>query len=290
MFMPRLSRLLAVMAALLPFIALSGPLSAQTGKDIPAAIVNGKKIMRSDVLHAYESLPNSVKQHGLEAIYPRLLDRMIEQKLLVAEGRKKNMANDPAVKARMKEVEDAVIGDVYLNKLIEKNISPEYLQSEYKAFLAQNPPTEQVHARHILLKTEADAQNVIKHVEAGQDFQEAAKQYSTGPSASSGGDLGFFKRGDMVKPFSDAAFAMKPGEVSKVPVKTRFGWHVIQVVERRTVQPPTFEQVKPQLIKRISRNIAADVLQKLVDGAKVERFDLEGKPMAPEVAPAPAPQ
>lgn len=288
--MPRLSRLLAVMAALLPFIALSGPLSAQTGKDVPAAIVNGKKIMRSDVLHAYETLPNSVKQHGLEAIYPRLLDRMIEQKLLVAEGRKKNMANDPAVKARMKEVEDAVIGDVYLNKLIEKNISPEYLQSEYKAFLAQNPPTEQVHARHILLKTEADAQNVIKHVEAGQDFQEAAKQYSTGPSASSGGDLGFFKRGDMVKPFSDAAFAMKPGEVSKVPVKTRFGWHVIQVVERRTVQPPTFEQVKPQLVKRISRNIAADVLQKLVDGAKVERFDLEGKPMAPEPAPAPAPQ
>jgi peptidyl-prolyl cis-trans isomerase C len=287
--MLRLSRAVAVVAALLPAIAFSGQSLAQAGQDIPVAVVNGAKIMRSEVLRAYETLPENVRQHGIEAVYPRLLERMIQQDLLVAEGRKQKMADDPSVKARMKEVEDAIIGDVYLNKLIEKNISPEFLQNEYKAFLEQNPPTEQVHARHILLKTETDAKNVIGHVAAGKKFEDAAREFSTGPSASSGGDLGFFKREDMVAPFSDAAFAMKAGEISKEPVKTRFGWHVIQVVERRTVAPPTFEELKPQLMQRVGRNVAGEVMQKLVDGAKIQRFDLEGAPLVPSSARTPAP-
>lgn len=284
--MSRLCHVAAVVAAILPVLAMPLPSVAQSGQDIPVATVNGQPVMRSEVLRAYERLPENVRQHGLEAIYPRLLERMIQQKLLIAEGRKNKMAEDPAVVSRMKQVEDAIIGEIYLNKLIEKNISPEFLQSQYDEFVAQNPPAEQVHARHILLKTEADANNVIGHVAGGKKFEDAAREFSTGPSASSGGDLGFFKREDMVKPFSDAAFAMQPGEVSKAPVKTRFGWHVIQLVERRTVEPPTFEELKPQLMQRAGRNVAADVMQQLVDGAKVERFDLDGAPLAP----APAPQ
>lgn len=283
--MPRPSYLCAVIAAMLSAVAFSGQSMAQAGQDIPVATVNGQNVMRSDVLRAYEGLPENVRQSGLEAVYPRLLERMIQQEILVTEGREKKLADDPAVKARVKQVEDAIIGDVYLNQLIEQNMAPDFLENQYKEFLAQNPPTEQVHARHILLKTETDAKNVIGHIATGKEFQDAAKEFSTGPSASNGGDLGFFKREDMVKPFSDAAFGMKAGEVSKDPVKTKFGWHVIQVVERRKVEPPTFEQLKPQLMQRAGRNVAAEVMQKLVDGAKVERFNLDGTPLVPATTP-----
>lgn len=288
--MPRPSHALAVLAILLPAMAVPGLSVAQTQGDVPAAVVDGQKIMRSTVLREYEGLPDSIKQQGgLEAIYPRLLDRIIQQQLLVQQGRKNNMAKDPDVVARMKDLEDAVIGEFYLNRLIEKNMAPDFLENQYKAFLAQNPPTEQVHARHILLKTETDATNVIGHLAAGKDFEDAAKEFSTGPSAPNGGDLGFFKKEDMVKPFADAAFAMKAGEISKAPVKTRFGYHVIQVVERRTDNPPSFEEMKPQLMQGAGRNIAIEVMEKLMGSAKVERFELDGTPMesAPAVAPKP---
>jgi len=284
--MPRLNNVVAVVAVMLSAMAFSGQAMAQAGQDIPVATVNGENVMRSEILRQYEGLPDNVKQGGLESVYPRLLERMIQQSLLVRQGRENNLADDPAVKARVEQFEDAIIADSYLNKLIEQNMAPEFLQNQYNEFLAQNPPTEQVHARHILLKTEADATNVIGHIAAGKAFQDAAKEFSTGPSASNGGDLGFFKREDMVKPFSDAAFGMTDGEVSKAPVKTRFGYHVIQVVERRKTEPPTFEQLKPQLMQRAGRNVAIEVMQKLVDDAKVERFNLDGAPLAP----APEPQ
>ena len=289
--MPRLCHALAALAIFLPVAAVPGLSVAQTDADIPVAVVDGKKIMRSTVLREFEALPDSIKQQGgLEAIYPRLLDRVIQQQLLVTEGRQKKMATDPLVVARMKYLEDAMIGEVYLNRLIEQNMSPDFLQNQYNAFLAQNPPSEQVHARHILLKTETDATNVIGHLAAGKKFEDAAKEFSTGPSAPNGGDLGFFKKEDMVKPFADAAFAMKPGEISKAPVKTRFGYHVIQLVERRTTQPPTFEEMKPQLMQRAGRNVAVEIMAKFMESAKIERFELDGTPMEPAPAAAPKPQ
>ena len=139
--MPRLCHALAALAIFLPVAAVPGLSVAQTDADIPVAVVDGKKIMRSTVLREFEALPDSIKQQGgLEAIYPRLLDRVIQQQLLVTEGRQKKMATDPLVVARMKYLEDAVIGEVYLNRLIEQNMSPDFLQNQYNAFLAQNPP------------------------------------------------------------------------------------------------------------------------------------------------------
>jgi peptidyl-prolyl cis-trans isomerase C len=204
---------------------------------------------------------------------------MIQQHLLVINGRKHNMAENEVVKRRLKRLEDALIGEVYLNQLVEQNLTPGLLDQRYKAFIEQNPPADEVHARHILVKTETDAKNVIGHLDAGKSFEDAAKEFSTGPSATSGGDLGYFKRGDMVKPFSDAAFAMKAGDVTPVPVKTRFGWHVIKVEDRRTTTAPSFREMKPRLVREAGRNIAMGVMQQLVEAAKVERFTLEGKPM-----------
>lgn len=271
----------ALAAIISTFMALP-PATAQTSApadDVVVAKVEGTPIYRSAVLRVFRGLPRKVTEKGIEAIYATLLERIIQQQLLVINGRKTNLAADPQVKARLKELEDVVIGEVYLNRLIEKSMAPGFLKKQYKNFIRKNPPSEQVHARHILLKTETDAKNVIGHIAAGKKFEDAAREFSTGPSASKGGDLGFFKRPDMVKPFSDAAFAMQDGEVSKTPVKTRFGWHVIQVVERKVQKAPSFEQMKPRLMRSAGRNAAVAIMKSLVDGAKVERFTFEGKPL-----------
>jgi len=273
--------LLAAGFALFPISSANAQATApKAANDAVIAKVEGTDIYRSEILRAFSTLPKQMQEAGFETIYPSLLERLIQQRLLIMEGRKKKLAESAEVKSRLVRLEDALIGEVYLNQLIEANVTPGLLEQRYADFLKKNPPVDEVRARHILLKTEIDAKNVIGHLDAGKTFPEAAKEFSTGPSAANGGDLGYFKRGDMVKSFADAAFAMKSGEVSPLPVKTRFGYHVIKVEDRRTNTPPSFEEMKPRILRDVGRTIAAGVMQQLVLGAKVERFALDGKPMA----------
>jgi peptidyl-prolyl cis-trans isomerase C len=274
--------MLAVLAAFLSISVAQAPATAQTSApagDVVVANVEGTPIYRTSVLRAFGGLPPNVREQGIEAIYATLLERMIQQKLLILNGRKANLATDPQVVARLKDLEDVVIGEIYLSRLIENNMSPGFLEQKFEEFLGQNPSSEQIHARHILLKTQTDAKNAIDQIAAGKKFEDAAREYSTGPSAANGGDLGFFKRADMVKAFSDAAFTMRDGEISKTPVKTRFGWHVIQVVARKVEKAPSFEQMKPQLMRQAGRKIAIEIMEKMVDQSRVERFTFTGKPL-----------
>ena len=260
-------------------LALMSGFSAAAQNDPVVAKVEGHEIRRSEMVRAFSSLPQQMQQTGFEKIYPQLLERLIQQQLLIVEGRKNNLENNPKVKRQLKRMEDVLIGEVYLNQLIEQNLTPGVVERRYQEFLKKNPPVEEVRARHVLLKTETDAKNVIGHIDAGKAFEAAAKEFSTGPSAANSGDLGYFKRGDMVKPFSDAAFAMKAGEVTPIPVKTRFGWHVIKVEDRRTVTPPSIEEIRPSILRDAGRAIAVSVMRQMVEGAKVERFGLDGKPL-----------
>ncbi len=91
---------------------------------------------------------------------------------------------------------------------------------------------KEVHAAHILVKTEKQAADILAEVKGGKNFGDLAKKYSECPSKKKGGDLNWFKRGQMVKPFEDAAFSAKKGDVIG-PVKTEFGWHVIKILEQR---------------------------------------------------------
>jgi len=266
----------AIIAATLAL--MSGfPVAAQN--DPVVAKVEGHDIRRSEMVRAFSSLPQQMQQAGFEKIYPQLLERLIQQQLLIVEGRKNNLENNPKVKRQLKRMEDVLIGEVYLNQLIEQNLTPGVVERRYQEFLKKNPPVEEVRARHVLLKTEIDAKNVIGHIDAGKAFEAAAKEFSTGPSAANSGDLGYFKRGDMVKPFSDAAFSMKAGDVTPLPVKTRFGWHVIKVEDRRTVTPPSFEEIRPRILRDAGRTIAVSVMRQMVESAKVKRFGLDGKPL-----------
>jgi len=152
-------------------------------------------------------------------------------------------------------------------------ISEADIKARYEKEVAAQPPEEEVKARHILVKTKEEAEDIIKQLDKGADFAKLAKEKSTGPSADKGGELGFFTKDQMVPEFSKAAFALKPGEYTKEPVKTQFGWHVIQVEDKRTTPPPPLDQVADQVKQVLMRERYFDVLKDARKNMKVDVKD-----------------
>ncbi len=137
-------------------------------------------------------------------------------------------------------------------------------------------PQEEMKARHILVKTEEAALEIIERLGRGSDFAELAQEKSTGPSGAQGGDLGYFPKGQMVPEFDKALSTMKKGDISE-PVKTNFGWHVIKLEDKRQSKAPAFEEVKDRLKSGMIREKATQVLLGLRETAKIDILDLDVK-------------
>ena len=243
------------------------------------ARVDGTELHLSDVEAAQQNLSPQAQKLPLEQIYPMLLDRLVDGMLITEAGRKERLEQDPELQVRLKRYEDRLIQEAYLNQAIKAAETEDQLKARYQTFAKDTAGREEVHAQHILVKTEDEAKSVIAELDKGADFGELAKKYSTDPSASSGGDLGYFGHDDMVKSFTDAAFALSPGRYSKTPVKTEFGWHVIKVEDRRAGKPPSFEEAREQLSRELAHEIIDAKLQNLRGAAKIEEFGLDGKPL-----------
>jgi peptidyl-prolyl cis-trans isomerase C len=230
------------------------------------------------MLAMQRQLPAQYQQMPIEMIFPVLLERMIDSKLIAVAGRQAGLQNEPEVKARVAAFEERVVQEVFLTRRIAQRVDDATLRKRYDEFVKANPPKEEIHARHILVATESEANAVSEALRKGADFQKLAAEKTIDPSGkTTGGDLGFFGKDEMVPEFSGAAFALKDGEVSAKPVKTQFGWHVIMVVERRTIAP-SFEEMREQLTSELSQEIVNDEIQRLRKDAKVERFNPDGSP------------
>jgi peptidyl-prolyl cis-trans isomerase C len=210
-----------------------------------------------------------------------LLDRLVDGALVVDAGRKEHLDQDPAVARRLKLYEDRLIQQAYVEQLIKGAESEDQLKARYQRFLEEKPAREEVHARHILVKTEAEAKSIIAQLDKGADFATLAKKDSTDPGAASGGDLGYFGRDDMVPAFTAAAFALPVGKYTETPVKTEFGWHVILVEDHRVKKPPSFAEAREQVSQLLARDIIQAKLKELREAAKIETFGLDGKPLPP---------
>lgn len=267
----------AVLIAVLPALAEDDPV---------VAVVNGTEIHRSKVLESARSLPEAYQQN-LDQIYPALVDRLVSLQLLAEAGRQGNLQEDPEVKALMAVYENEAIRHVYIQRLLAASITDAALQAKYAEYVAANPPQTEVRARHILVATEAEAVAVIAELDAGQKFEDLAKQKSTDPAGPNGGDLGYFVAEEMVKPFADAAFALEKGQHTKEPVQTEFGWHVILVEDKREREPPSFEELKSDLDNQMSQDVIQAKLDELRSGADVKLFNQDGTPMAPLSESAP---
>ncbi len=177
----------------------------------------------------------------------------------------------------MQMAQERALESSLLNKVVRPQVTDQAIQARYDEQYGGKSGEPEVHARHILVGDEATAKKIIAELKKGGDFAALSKQYSKDPSASQqGGDLGFFKKSDMVPEFADVAFALKDKEVTPVPVKTQFGWHVIQTLEHRTTAPPTFEQVHDELRQQM---VQAAVQKEIADArgqVSIERFNPDG--------------
>ncbi|WP_421991908.1 peptidylprolyl isomerase [Roseococcus sp.] len=254
------------------------------------ARVNGDEIRLDEVIAtAAEAMPAELRQvppHLLRSMLPpqvfaQLVDRAITDRVMVQAARAAGLDRDPDVVRRLRLAEEGELRDQMLRREVLPRVTDESVRARYDRDAAGRPAEEEVHARHILVPNEADARAILAEIQRGASFEEVARRRSTDPAARNGGDLGFFRRGDMVPEFANAAFGLQAGQLAPNPVHTQFGWHVIKVEERRSSAGPSFEDSKDTLRQTMIEEEVQAAVQRLRAGARIERLDAPPPPPAP---------
>lgn len=253
------------------------PLPPQPKMGDTVATVGGEAITEADLAFAAEDLGQDLQQVPPDQIRAVLLSQMIDMKLMAQAGEKLGLSDDELFKLRLSYLTDRAMRRAYAKKAIGDTITPDMIKAEYDKQIAAIPAQDEVHARHILVNTEDDAKAIKAQLDGGADFATLAKDKSIDPSAKqNGGDLGFFTADKMVKPFADAAFAMKVNEIS-APVQSQFGWHVIQVLERRPAPKPTLEELSGQISQQLYVQKYRELFGSLRSAATIDIPDAELK-------------
>ena len=263
-----------IVSSILAFLLFSIMfLKATQAQNIPiVANVNNEDISLETMIHAMNELPPEIQSQPFMSYYEDLLERVIDIKLFAQEGKKMKLDEEPSVRAAIDFVIEKVLMQAFLSKYVQENIKEENLKASYNNFIADETSREEIKASHILMDTESEAIDVINMLNDGDDFVELAKNKSTGPSGPSGGDLGWFKRGQMVPPFEKAAFSLNKNEITQRPVQTQFGWHVIKIFDKRIPEAPSYESMKSKLIQDLERKIVSKKIQDLRNDALIEKL------------------
>ena len=221
------------------------------------------------------------------------LDNLIRAQLIADEAEKEGLNKDQDTAQLLKMERLNVLEQALSQKFLAgKEPTDDELKAEYDAEVAKLPKTE-YHARHILVATQPFAQKIVERLKKGEKFEDLAKAESMDSSKTNGGDLGWFTLDHMVKPFADAVSNLKVGQYTTDPVQTQYGWHVIQLLGTRPVNPPPFDQVKQRLVQVVQAKKFRAYTDDLMKQAKVQTFldaqtDTQGsgKSGAPAAAPA----
>ncbi len=241
---------------------------------------NGEQVLGT--LISEKIIDLEAKKHKIE-----VKDEEIEEKI---ETMKENFGGEEGLNQAMayygfsmNDLEKGMAMNIKIKKLLGPNIS--ISEEEMKEFFENNKEAfgqkEQVKARHILVETEDEAKEVIKKLKAGEDFAKLAKKYSKDESnKDSGGDLGFFGKGEMVKEFEDAAFSLKVNEISE-PIKTTYGYHIIEVLDKKEAKEAKYEDNKDKIKEfLLEEKIPAEYekwYQEKLEEYKVKNYLAEGK-------------
>lgn len=256
------------------------------------ATVNGDQIHLSDISAWVDThvQPEQRQQIPQDKLFAAALDNLVTGKALQIMARKQGLDHDPAVAKQMQDAANEVLQRALLIKTVRPMVNEDAIKAAYDKQYAGKPGEEEVHARHILVDSEAKAKDIIAQLQAGGKFEDLAKKYGDPKDAATqnGGDLGFFKKGDMLPEFSDSAFKLKKGEYTTTPVHTKYGWHVIQVLDTRVSPPPTYEQVHDQIAQGLLRQDAMQLANQARTLVKVVQYGPDGKPLKPAAPPAAA--
>ncbi|MDR2152156.1 MAG: peptidyl-prolyl cis-trans isomerase [Helicobacteraceae bacterium] len=242
------------------------------------ATVNGVKITSEEINLLLKQNPQAPAFEQLNDEQKKgILDRVIAQKLLAQQAKKSGIEKDSEYKAQLSSLQENLAIELYIKK---KADSTTVTDAEVKKFYEDNKARldrpETVRARHILVEKEGDAKAIIKTLSGkkGEDLENAfiaaAKEKGTDGTKDNGGDLGYFTKEQMVKEFAEAAFALKNGELSKNPVKTDFGYHVILKIDHKKAGVTPFEEVEEQLKQGAKAQKFQEIVEKEIADLKAK--------------------
>lgn len=252
-------------------IALAAATAARA--ETVVATINGEPVTETDLSVAIADLDQQFAQLPEEQRRAAALSAIIEIRLLAAEAEEKGLGEGDEFGRRMALLRQRALHSAYIDNEVASKVTDEAVRARYDQEVASATPAEEVRARHIIVATQEEAAAIIAELDAGGDFEEIAKEKSTDGAAAQGGDLGYFGPGRMVPEFEQAAFAMEVGSYSKEPIQTQFGWHVLKVEDKRSQQPPAFDQVSGQFRAAMLREAYVEAVGALHEAAEIEITD-----------------
>ncbi len=229
---------------------------------------DGWSITAKEFREKYESLPPDATPFTASPEgKKRYLDSLILREILYREAEKEGIVKEPVIVNRIEDAKKKVVIEEYLKRKIEGGLSPTDKEKEayYQEHKDAFDNAESIRVRHILVKTADEIEKIQKMLADGEDFEKLARENSICPTASEGGDLGYFKRGDMVEEFDKAAFAlMKPGDMSPI-VKTQFGYHLIELVDKDHLMEQFITDKRDDLINRYLEDMKGKAKYEVLD-------------------------
>ena len=293
------ARLFAASAALAAFALVCAAAAPALADDPVLAKVNGTEIHQSD-LDVAETEAGQLPPMSPDAKKDYLVQFMADMILVSKAAQDKKLGDTPEFKAKLDFARKKLLMEAILKQAGKDAMTDAAMHQVYNDAVKTMSDEQEVHARHILIRAAAgddkankEAEDKIKAIIArlkkGEDFAKVASETTEDPSGkTTGGDLGYFTKEQMVPEFADVAFKLDKGQISE-PVHTQFGWHVIKVEDKRKKPAPSFDEVKPQIEQYVTRKAQADLVTKLRADAKIEKNYTVAPPAAP-AAPAEQPK
>lgn len=272
--------------------AAAKPAAAAETKDYTVLKVGGEEIKNSEVIETWKGLFPTGQAPDFnsfdENIRQNVLRGLVSERLIYAEAVKAGYDKDPEVKRRLANLEKQVVMQGFMENKAKTLATDDQLKAAYNEKANAAKGTEEVRARHILVSSEEEAKKIHEQIKKGGDFEKIAKEKSADKgSGANGGELGWFTKDRMVPEFAEAAFKLKKGDISS-PVKSEFGWHIIQVEDRRALQVPSFEEMKESLKAEVANKSVQGYVEGLLKKADVKYYAADGKekPFSTSLSPA----
>ena len=263
-----------IVVKILFIFSISEAIAGDPSKII-AAKVNNHVITAQDVLNGLNRLPEKIKEKPLSDIYPNIVNELINQHLITERAYKEKIYLNKEVAYLLKKNKDQILAKYWLNNFLDKQVKKETIDGYYSNYVKNFRTSKEFNASHILLKSEKEALEIIGKLKNKSKFSELAKKHSIGPSAKNDGQLGWFQSGQMVEAFEKATFALEKGKITKVPVKTNFGYHVIMLNDVRNSKPKPLNTIKKQIIERIKKLSLSNLEKEIRKNQNITIVDFE---------------
>ena len=266
----------------------------QVNPNMVVGKVDNQTIRMVDVMERIRVLPPQLQQAPIDQLFPNVLRQMAARLAITKKAREKGLDKSAEFKKMQKEVELNMLQEMYLFADMKQNFTDEELKKEYDAYRKTFVVEDQVQVRHILVKEEAEAKEILEKLKKGEDFAKLAEKSLDHGTAKNGGDLGFFGKNDLIPEFTKIAFDLKDGEMTQATVKTPFGYHIIKREASRKTEALSYEKAKSGLIPgRLRQKQLQERYKEATASLKIELFNIDGSalpmldPMGPgEMAPA----